>query len=270
MKLETWMYKQALELYPRAYREQFGSAMLETYSDALKAAKLEGETFGFHLNTFLDIIKSVFRATLDVKNADPMSRVTAVLGFVLLLVGIVSWLKVPFSPILNQFILLVAILYFIAFSFVCRYLYEMKQKWLFPLIFRLYAINLSILLCVRQFYPSNDLTFFYVPQQYPTADLTILILGYTFKILGVLAALFFVIGIVFDTIERRRILPMNRFTYSFIAIAIATSIVDPQRQNLVLTYLNYIFAMVWFVLFLFVCLRLWQQPRALPRVVKTT
>ncbi len=82
MKLETWMYKQALELYPRAYREQFGQPMLETYTDGLRAAKLEGEVWAFHRHMIVDTVKEIFKATKDVEKPDLLARGIAIVVFV--------------------------------------------------------------------------------------------------------------------------------------------------------------------------------------------
>ncbi len=82
MKLETWMYKQALELYPKVYREQFGQPMLETYTDGLRAAKLEGEVWAFHRHTTVDMVKGIFKATKEIEKPDVLARVAAVLAFI--------------------------------------------------------------------------------------------------------------------------------------------------------------------------------------------
>ncbi|MEY4531728.1 MAG: hypothetical protein RLZZ156_2449 [Deinococcota bacterium] len=82
MKPETWLYKQTLELYPRAYREQFGEPMLETYTDALNAAKLEGGAFEFHKLTIVDSVKGIFRATAEIEKPDVLARVGAILAII--------------------------------------------------------------------------------------------------------------------------------------------------------------------------------------------
>ncbi len=103
MKLETWMYKQTLELYPRAYREQFGQAMLETYTDALRAAKLEGEVFEFHKLTIVDTVRGIFRATIEIEKPDLLARVTAILAVIYICIFMVGVASRTISPQFTSF-----------------------------------------------------------------------------------------------------------------------------------------------------------------------
>ena len=64
-----WLYALALRLYPREFREQHGAAMLQTYSDALKHAKLEGRSAAFHARCIVDFSSSLIAAHLESKGA---------------------------------------------------------------------------------------------------------------------------------------------------------------------------------------------------------
>ncbi len=262
MKLETWVYKQALELYPRAYRDQFGQAMLETYTDALKAAKLEGKTWGFHWNTFLDTVKSVARATAEVKNYNPMARVTAVLGLVLLV--IIVWVQnFPSDLLVWRLFFTISILYCTGASFFANCLYEMRQKWIMPLMLIVSALFVFTHWCVAMFYPSQYANF-YSPQMNPYANVPVLVLGYLAKVLSPLILVLFVGGIALDTIEKRKMLPLNRFSLSYVVLVYVLGAIGLQNQSVMFMFkiLATGFGVVWFALMIFICFRLWQQPRA--------
>jgi hypothetical protein len=245
--------------------------MLETYTDSLKAAKLEGKTLGFHWNTVLDTLKSVSRATIEVKNADPLARVTALLGFVLLILVLVGSRQMPFDPIIWKFISPLALFYAIGLASFTNCFYEMRQKWIMPLMLMLSALTLLIRLYFEQFYPFQ-IGVLYYPQMNPYAIPTLLVLGYISKILGVLVLMLIVGGIAIDAVEKRRILPMNSFTLSFILLTFVITAFGLQNQSsmTVLNYLSFVYLVVWFGAMIFITLRLWQQPRAAPRVVKAT
>ncbi len=270
MKLETWMYKQTLELYPRVYREQFGEPMLETYTDALKSAKLEGKTFGFHWNTFWDIIKSISRATMDVKNANLLARITAVLGLMLLILLLVGLMQVPLFPIVGKYVSpVVALLFVIGLTFFANCFYEMRHKWILPLMMILSVLVLFIQFCFELFYPSQ-IGVLHNPQLNPYANTTFLVFAYISKILGALVLVLIVGSIALEAVEKRRVLPINRFTLSYIAFTFGINAVAPQGPDFILKILSAVYFIVWFAVMIFICLRLWQQPRAAPRMIKTS
>jgi hypothetical protein len=271
MKLETWMYKQVLELYPRAYREQFGQPMLETYTDSLKAAKLEGKTPSFHFNTVLDTIKSIFRVTIEVKNADPLARVTAVLGLMLLILLLVGLIQVPLVPIVWKYVSPVVVLLFvIGLTFFANCFYEMRHKWILPLMMILSALGLFIRFYFELFYPSQIFSVLQDPQLNPYANTTLLVFAYISKILSALVLVLIVGSIALEAVEKRRVLPINRFILSYIVVTFGLRVIAPQGPDFIVKILSAVYFIIWFAVIIFICLRLWQQPRAAPRVITTT
>jgi hypothetical protein len=273
MKLETWMYKQALELYPKAIRDQFGSAMLETYSDGLKAAKLEGKAIAFHWNTVLDTIKSVARATAEVKNADPVARVTAILGvmFVFLTLAILS--RLVWGQTWGYFHATVGAFIFFGNARIGHHFYQTKYPKLFAAMFTSLGIwvlfYMSVGLFMINFFPL-EMVFFLSPQNYPEYNVGMLALGYIYKYSWTVPTVLVVVVAVLDIFEKRRVLPMQKFSFSYIAFSVLIVAVDPRLNFLPFRILYFACLILWLLFFLFCCLRTWQLPRGTPQVAKIT
>ena len=96
----TWLYALALRLYPREFREQHGAAMLQTYSDALKHARLEGRSAGFHMRCLVDFSSSLVAAHLESKGATmpaTPARLMTVLSVVFIAVDLFPALPIATS-----------------------------------------------------------------------------------------------------------------------------------------------------------------------------
>jgi hypothetical protein len=277
MKLETWFYKQSLELYPKPVREQFGSAMLETYSDGLKAAKLEGKTFGFHWNTVLDTVKSVARATAEVKNANPVARVTAVLGVVLLWLLVFTVMRFSWNQTWYTALILIGALFQFGIARFAHHFYQTKYQKMLAAMSASVGIALFVTLIplfLKNPYP-YEYIYFSDPQtfplsylqNFPSIDLRIVVLGYISRFIWIIPAALFVIFSVLDTIEKRRIVPMNKYNYTFLVFAVLGFVVDPRLEFLpfrIVLLGGFAFAVL---MSFFMCLRLWQLPRASSRLV---
>jgi hypothetical protein len=276
MKLETWVYKQALELYPKAVRDQFGSAMLETYSDGLKAAKLEGKAIAFHWNTVLDTIKSVARATAEVKNADPVARVVAVLGIVLFVLIFAFLNKMISSQTWFWFGQSVWAFLMFGFAHLGHHLYPSTCHRIFSAMFNTLGIWALLAVFAPMFVQSYfplEYVFFSFPETYLDADLRVIWMigfGLFVKYFWIIPAALAVIGSILETFNTRRILPMNGYNSLFLLFFALVRVVDPRFEFLPFRIVLFCGSAFSWLMILFCALRLWQLPRALPRVIKAT
>jgi hypothetical protein len=276
MKLETWVYKQALELYPKAIRDQFGSAMLETYSDGIKAAKLEGKTFAFHWNTVLDTVKSAAQATTEVKNADPVARVMAVLGIVLFVLIFAFLNKIVWGQTWVMFGQSMWAFLMFGFAHLGHHLYPSTCHRIFNAMFNTLGIWALLAVCatifVQSYFPL-EYVFFSFPETYLDADLRIIWMigfGLIVKYFWIIPAALFVIGFVLETFNTRRVLPINAYNALFFVFFAMVIAVDPRFEFLPFRVLLFCFGAFSWLMILFCALRLWQIPRAVPRVAKVT
>jgi hypothetical protein len=71
MSWEARLYAAMLKLYPVAFQQHHAKPMLETYQDALNAARLEGRSLGFHLRNIAEFAPNLLSAYLESKG-EPM------------------------------------------------------------------------------------------------------------------------------------------------------------------------------------------------------
>jgi hypothetical protein len=86
------LYKKLLALYPRAFKEQLGESMQQTFNDLYKERQTEGGLFGFVLWTFIETAIGIVREHVllitegtTMKNMLANPRLAAVISFILCL-----------------------------------------------------------------------------------------------------------------------------------------------------------------------------------------
>jgi hypothetical protein len=187
---------------------------------------------------------------------------------ILLLVGLI---QVPLVLIAWKFVSpAVVLLFVIGLTFFANCFYEMRHKWILPLMMIFSVLGLIIQFYFELFYPSQIFSVLQDPQMNPYANTTLLVFAYISKILRALVLVLIVGGIVIDAVEKRRILPINRFILSYIVVTFGINAVALQSSDFIVKILSAVYFIIWFAMIIFICLRLWQQPRATPRVIKAS
>ena len=158
-----WLYQQALMLYPQAYRQQFGQSMLETYSDAERAAKLEGEVWAFYRHTFLDTIKDILKTTLEIARPDWLARVAA-LSSMLYLLGSYLVYVLPQLRLQNSFWLILGA--FQVSFYVAAFVVSSRRPFSEWLYFAISAVGISVQYAIGAYLVTFNWTFRQLPQVY--------------------------------------------------------------------------------------------------------
>ena len=71
-KIARTLYQQLLKLYPRAFREQFGASMVQTFDDLCREQQRQRTQgwYGLVCGMFVETASGIFREHLLLRNED--------------------------------------------------------------------------------------------------------------------------------------------------------------------------------------------------------
>jgi hypothetical protein len=82
------LYRRLLTLYPRAFRDQLGESMEQTFADLCNERQTSGQLFGFVLWTFAETSAGIIRENLELnqmKNVTNNPHLAAITGLLFVL-----------------------------------------------------------------------------------------------------------------------------------------------------------------------------------------
>lgn len=265
MKLETWMYKQALELYPKAYREQFGEPMLETYTDGLRAAKLEGEVFEFHKHTIADTLKGIWRASNDIERPDLLAR-SAVVFMVLYALYFIVAMSFP-AIFMRQTGFQIAMSLVYIMIFLAGFVIASRRAFSEWIYFAMMSVGETLRFVIGVYLTTFNSFGRNFPDYFYTVSTIQSGLGWGILLIVPLA-------IFLRSREQKRLSRMIWY-FAFLSIITFGYFFIPAPQTLrtefhMFDVLNPLYLLSKLGLLAFFALKFWQRTRPEPRVIKTT